>query len=689
MFKIDYSIWLNGKQYSSAYPREGTANSNVFSLKGKNDNGKTTLLKIVAEAFGASERDNNTISNHLKRDISDIADKENKLNYDLTLSYPDGSTTVNVSFDSKEHRYKINGSPVGKTEFLRQYAVLFEVREKMSDKLDRHMKDVENRFDKYLNYIKIYEGRLRELFEKVSNYERSEESLKRAKTSIKNIEDKLSNYGELKKLYHESYVKARKEYINYIFEKKTLEFQGLEGQINGLKKRIQQAKKAEIPDSTGTKALLDKSNSLRDNVWDSKLLFQHLSNQELKKDFNDLSNNLKCLSNPQSLTFEYLSSISTFFQRVQDYIKEEGKGDTSSDRYKEGQELSFLKSLLEIVKKYSNTDLELPGSGKKLIELLSPLESRYKELRLLLGQFEILDALDKKCRALISEIGEVAVELKKYMDRDKQNDETSDGENIDELNKLFKINDKKRDEVSKELTMIDDEYNNILPDEKQGFRLDPGVVEDYNKSKKNYEDTVGEIKEAELQLEIQKQYEQKFKDIKRPNTRLTSQDIISLSEDVEKLKSKFSKYTSKLRDINLSKLEQGEQLDKDDSDFFSKIGSYLANVVEVMYHEHKMLKIKQIDFQKRLYVLEDGTTIKMSTVGSGHSSLNAITSRMKNNFPDKKKILLIDEITDMDPGVKSFLINEVKNQILSGESVLALLTEWDYSSVENELVPIT
>lgn len=688
MFKINYSIWLNGKQYSSAYPKEGAANSNIFSLKGKNDNGKTTLLKIVAEAFGASERDNNTISNHLKRDISDIADEENKLNYDLTLSYPDESITVNISYDSKEHRYKINGNPVGKTEFLRQYAVLFEVREKMSDKLDRHMKDVENRFDQYLSYIKIYESKLGELFEKVSGYERSEESLKKARTAIKNIEDKLSNYGKLKELYHESYIKAKKEYINYIFEKKTSEFHQLEEQIKGIKKRIQQAKKAERPDSTMNKALLDKSNSLRDNISDSNLLFHRLNNQELKKDFSDLSNNLKCLSDPQCLTFEYLSSISNFFQRVQDYVKEESKGDTSSDHYREERELSFLKSLLDIIKQYSNTDLELPGSGKKLIELLSPLESRYKELRLLLGQFEILDALDKKCRTLISEIGEVAVELKKYMDRDKQNDETSDGENIDELNKLFTITDKKRDEVSKELTSIEDEYNNILPDEKRGFRLDPGVVEDYNRSKKNYEDTLGEITEAKLQLEVQKQYEQKFKDIKRPNTSLTSQDIIFLSKDVEKLKSKFSKYTSKLRDINLSKLEQGEQLSVDDSDFFSKIGSYLANVVEVIYHEHKMLKIKKIDFQKRLYVLEDGTAIKMSTVGSGHSSLNAITSRMKNNFPDKKKILLIDEITDMDPGVKSFLINEVKNQIFSGESILALLTEWDYSSVENELVPI-
>lgn len=690
MFKIGYSIWLNGKKYSSTYPKEAFYNGNIFSLKGKNDNGKTTLLKIVAEAFGASERDNNTISNHLKRDISDIAEEENKLNYDLTLSYPDGSgsTTVDISYNGKDHKYWINKTPVGKTEFLRQYAVLFEVREKMSDKLDRHMRDVENRFDQYLNYIKIYESKLGGLFEKVSNYERSDESLKRARISIKNIEENILNYEKLKDLYEQSYIRARKEYINYIFEKKSQEFHKLERQLTDITKRMQQAKSAERSHSMKGKALLEKSNSLRDTVTDSNLIFQRIDNIVLKNEYVGLSGNLKALSDPLSITYEYLSSISTFFQRVQAYVKQESKGDTSSDHYKEEQELSFLKSLLEIMREYSNTDLELPGSGKKLIELLSPLESRYNELRLLLGKFEVLDALDKKCREIISLIGLVVVELKKYLDKDKQEEDTSDGEDIEELSKSYRNIDKKLDELSKELSQIEDEYNNISTDEKRGFRLESGVVEDYNKSKKNYEGILSEIKNVENQLEVQRQYEKKFKDIKKPNTKLTSQDIISLNEKIVRLKGKFSNYTSKLKDLNLPKLEQGQQLDKNDLDFFSKIGIYLANVVEVIYHEHRMLKVKKIDFQNRLYVLEDGSTIKTSTVGSGHSSLNAITSRMKNNFSGKKKILLVDEITDMDPGVKNFLMNEVKRQISSGESVLALLTEWTYESVENELVPM-
>lgn len=688
MFKIDYSIWLNGKHYTSSYPNDGTPDGNVFSLKGRNDNGKTTLLKIVAEAFGASERENLTISNYLKRDISDIAVEENKLNYSLTLTYPDESTTVSIVYNGKEHRYKINERPVGKTEFMRQYAVLFEVREKMSDKLDRHMQDVENRFEQYLNYISIYESKLGTLFEKVSNYEKSEESLNKARNSIRNIEGNIKNYEKLKELYYQSYLGAKKEYINYIYEKKTLEFQKMEAHSNDIKKKIQQAKKSGRFSSKRGEKLLEESESLRDRITESKMTFQLLTNQELKNEFTELSKNLKRLSDLTSITYEYLSSLSNFFQRVQGFVKEESKANTSSGHYKDEQELSFLKSLLEIIKEYSNIDLELPGSGKKLIELLKPLEDRYRELRSLLGRSDDLNALDKRSGELISQIGRVSIKLKEYTDNDKQEAEVVEGEDLEELNRDLKITDKKLFELSKELSQIEDEYNGIPPDERRNFRLDPGVVDDYNKSKKDYEGIEYDIKEATTQLGVQRQYENKFKDIKKPRTHLTSQDIISLDGKIVNLKNKFSNYTSKIKDINLSKLEQGEVLEKPDSDLFSKIGTYLANVVEVIYHEHKMLKVKKIDFHNRLYVLEDGSTVKTSTVGSGHSSLNAITSRMKNNFSGRKKILLIDEITDMDPGVKSFLIDEVKKQISSGESVLALLTEWNYESVENKLIPI-
>lgn len=689
MFKIEYSIWLNGNKYSSTYPNKPDVDGNIFSLKGKNDNGKTTLLKIVAEAFGASEKDNKTISDRLKMDIADLANERNNLNYNLTLKYPDQSTTVNIVYDGKEHQYKVNEKPVGKTEFLRHYAVLFEVREDMFDKLNRHMRDVENRFDQYLSFIKIYESQLGALFEKVKNYENSEESLARARTSIKNLNENLSNYTTLGDMYSQTLQRARKEYINYMYQKNELEFRNTEDRLKEIGKKRQEASKSGNTNYNGAETLLKKSNDLRDEIVNSKLLFQGLNNQELLANFTEINKNLKKLSNLDQLSFEYLSSITEFFNKAMKFVEEQKKVGISSDKYKEEQELNFLTKLIEVVREFSGTDLELPGSGKKLIDLLSPLEVRRRELSTLLHQSEALDAIYRRSNEIIKSIGKVTVELKKYLDGSKLNEEpVSEKVNLDELNEAYKTTKLRLDQVSKELDQMEDEYNGIPPDEKRDFRIDSSVVDDYKKAKEDYDDLIKKIDETKRTLEVQKQYEMRFNNIQKPNTDLTSQDIISLNEKVVRLKNKFSIYTTKLKDINLSKLQSGDISNQSDSEFFSEIGTYLANVVEVVFHEHRMLRVKQIDFQNGLYLLEDGTTIKINTIGSGHASLNAIVARMKNNFPDRKKILLIDEITDMDPGVKDFLITEVKKQIASGESVLALLTEWDFKSSENELVPI-
>jgi ABC-type transport system involved in cytochrome c biogenesis ATPase subunit len=690
MFNIEYSVWLNGNKYFSKYPNKPEIYGNIFSLKGKNDGGKTTLLKIVAHAFGASEKDNKTISDRLKMDISDLADERNKLNYNLALRYPDKSTTVNIVYDGKEHKYSVNGKPVGKTEFLRQYAVLFEVRENVFDKLNRHMRDVENRFDQYLNYIRIYEGQLRTLYEKIKTYEESKDSLAKTRKSIETLEIRLLEYTKLKNMYDQLVKSARKEYINYVYQSKYLEFQTCELQLKEIKKKMKQTSESDKAISSLAQKLLEKSNELRDEIMKSQLIFQGLNNQELKIEFTEINKNLKILSSLNQLTFDNLSSIAKYFNKVIEFVGEQRKEDISSDKYKEKQELDFLKKLIEIVREFSGTNLELPGSGKKLIDLLEPLENRYKELLKSLNQSDVLEAIYRKSNEIIALIGKVTIELKTYLDNIKQGEgQKFEKVDLDKLEKERKANEERRDKLSKELTDLEDEYKDISPDQKKNFRLDESVVNDYNKANGDYDDTIKKIEETKKNLEVQKQLEIRFRNIQKPKTDFTLLDIISLNEKVNKLKNKFSLYTTKLRDIDLSKLQSIGVTDNSDLEFFSKIGTYLANVVEVVFHEHKMLRVKKIDFQKGAYLLEDGSTLKVNTIGSGHTSLNAIVGRMKNTFPDKKKILLIDEITDMDPAVRALLIKEVKKQIESGESVLALLTEWDYNLTENELVSIT
>ena len=676
MFRIEYRIWLNGKQYSSKYPGEGLLDGNMFSVLGKNDNGKTTLLKIVAEAFGALEEDNNIIPDSLEPDIRELFDPDNKLNYNITFTYPDNSRTVNVQFNGNDHRYKINDNPVGKTEFIDQFAVLFEVREKISDKMERHLADIKGRFEDYLTYVKRYETNLRDLYTRVNTYEKQKDLQKSAETSVDKLQLELKKRMSLKDAYDKSYRELRKEYVNYIYNVKSAELEETERKILELEKKLKQADRAKRNISPTEKKLLEICNNLRDNIYESKMLFNLLNDLELKNQFNELLKNLSGLSNLTDLSDEYLYKISSYFDRVRNYLNDQVDADIPDEKYKERQEISFLTKLLQIFREFSTADLELPGLGKKLIDLLSPLENRYNELKKHVGMQETMEAIEKKCVEFIQTIGKITVELKIYRSNMGKEKILIDNTNLDELNKEKVKAERNRDEIDRTLSKIEEEYIEIPDSEKNGFRKYSGIEEEFQQAKERCDALEKEIKNTEVQLEAQKLNAQNYKDINAPKTKLMSQDIISINNKVSKLESKFISYTGRLKDISLAKLENGGVTNEEDLIFFSKIGEYFAKVVGEIYHEHKSMRVNKIDFQKRLYIMEDGSTIKISTIGSGHSSLNAISAKMKLNFPRKKKILLIDEITDMDTDVRNLLMEEIRKQILSGESVLALLTGW-------------
>jgi len=77
-------------------------------------------------------------------------------------------------------------------------------------------------------------------------------------------------------------------------------------------------------------------------------------------------------------------------------------------------------------------------------------------------------------------------------------------------------------------------------------------------------------------------------------------------------------------------------------------------------------------------------------MGTGHTALNSILSRIKQNFGGKKKIILVDEIGHMDEGNIGILVDEIKDQIKKGETIFALITIADsrVSEITWEPIPV-
>ena len=75
-------------------------------------------------------------------------------------------------------------------------------------------------------------------------------------------------------------------------------------------------------------------------------------------------------------------------------------------------------------------------------------------------------------------------------------------------------------------------------------------------------------------------------------------------------------------------------------------------------------------------------------IGTGHTALNSLLARVRQDCGNKKKVLLFDEIGDMDKESIQKLLNEIKNGVKRGEILFALLSQRDDSFVDPIAVPV-
>ena len=122
-----------------------------------------------------------------------------------------------------------------------------------------------------------------------------------------------------------------------------------------------------------------------------------------------------------------------------------------------------------------------------------------------------------------------------------------------------------------------------------------------------------------------------------------------------------------------------EEINEESNKFYNLLGEYFANIVKGVYFENKSWDVKSINLVKKCYIIEKRNPILFLDIGTGHTALNALMSKLKQNYGEKKKILLFDEIGDMDENNINRLIKEIREQINQGHVLFALLSQADNS----------
>ena len=689
-FKLNYTWNYRDESYTSSYPSEVDQNNSIFKICGKNEKGKTTILKMLAFAFGTPDEDAGNINEEIKDEISDLVDSEATLSFYFLIENNDRTLTLECNYANGERLFRINGVGVGETEVSDKFIVLFDVPEPLQDKLKNSIKNVRSRFKRYADLIDLYNTRLEKLHEQLTDYNKAEESKKNILTAISNIEGNLSTYKKIEKDLLNSERVVKTQYVLFQYYKLNDEFIYAESRLKEITNLIKKYEKNGKRVSTYAKILLEEGNQLRDIIYSTKEIFIKEIAEDQRGAFDKVLKEITALSNLDKLNRDVLKTIYTFYSHQLKTAENSRSSNVSNKNYKLKQELELVKRLLSVIRDYINIDTEIPGSGKKVAELLIPLQQRESELSNLLGNEESLNFFILQCEGIISKIGEVELALKKFEDHKKEKPEDESEIDIESLNKEKKKLDDQMDQLSKGLGNLEDEFNSIPENEKKSFRPDPEIIRKYTEIISNKTDISKKIGDAEVNLHVQKEALKRFKEISRPLGEMTLNQINEESIIISNLKRKLTIYLNELQNIDLRKMQLNFSDPGEGSELYSKIGEYLASVVEYIYHNKQPYKIKNIDFVDREYILADGSgAIKFTRLGRGTRALNALLVKLRQDFHGRKKIILIDEIGDMDLENQKYLLDELKTQVKSGEALLALLTERDDSSDVVRAVPVS
>ena len=632
-----------------------------------------TSLLFITFAFGALDQGNNLLGESTKRKLSSILDEKVKLSYEIKISEPRNSLSLLLTSDGKRQRFVINNKDVGKSEILDKFIVMFETPEPILNKLKNAVAYVNEQFNLYLGYSKNFSKNLLALYDKLEYFQDGEKIQTDAEKSIKNLESDLKTLYEVHKKQSDELGKLRNEKIVYDYLRFANKFDVCERRTIEINRLLKNFEGLGSGKSGRSSKILDLGNEIRDTIYQSKELFLGIQYKDFSIRFREVLKLIVNLSSEDKIDLNLISSIFSFFKDLTDDI-DQRSNKMSDENYKEREELNLLIQIMSIFSKYIHINPEIPGSGKKISEILSPMQDRISKLKTLDADNDITNLIGEKCLEIQSLLGKLTPEVKNIKLEPPEPDNNKQTHDIEGLKKEKEKLVKEMDTITIELSKIEEEYNDIPEEERDKSDLSGQSSIKYEEISSSLKEIKEQIAKKEIALTNQKAIISQHHNRKKPETSLDMDKIKLLQSRVSKIIENLESFGRKLKALNID-LAGVDMEDESYDDFYSKIGEYLASIVGFIYAKRKSVAIKKIDFLKNEYIpLDSSEPIKFNQIGEGFSALNSIRAKLNQDFGGKKKVLLVDEIGNMDKDNQQILIDEIREHLESGDVILALLT---------------
>ena len=710
---ISEEIFTPNSNFSNFIKNREGGDSRILVIKASNSSGKSFLLNSIAYAFKAMELPEDELSPTLRRSLNYLIDKEHqKINFEIDINDPDGFQIMSKFNHLDQNEITLTNKDgvsekIDSSVFSNRYKLLYDIPENPLDRIYKLLKSIKEFNGDILSSLDPLDLKIRDILKAIKD-ERNE-------VIIKKIQDRIEGNNVIKNKREESLnhlkekLKGLENYVNLIKLNKTTDTQARrEIEYKKIKKELQSLKPSTNEKNTevNKKKISILKKEIRDLhisgllVYCKEEVLENTFHDKFKNSFTKTDTNLfnYLFDNPEAIVDDLLvndiKSITKFLKGLESFknislakVFKELKLEYNEFDYKLVKDLknAFSKYQENSNKSEITTDL-FDENTDVIIGKLEIYENKLSVLEDLNGLQKDIDNTLSKLIGKIKKGFTFSKKLSKEITKNKKGNSSSFDKKLEKSKNIEESI--KRDELEI------DKLRNIL--ENNGIQL--ATLNDANSRGALLESLF--LKNIDHKGKEKEQIDKYKKEIKKVDLFLTTLNKTLLDDEVKfKIEDskKSSQYALNHREIQIfsnklsfftkymvqrnNLIKENGELKSDDSleykSYMKIIGEYVASLMgsKIIYQDSNV-DIAYIDYSSKTpyFVTPDNKRIAFSDFSGGQGSSNYLKAKLNIN-EERKFIVLIDEIANMDNKSLDMVIDRLKELDDNNKLLLAILVE--------------
>ena len=711
MITYSYSFSRDEKdKIVTLYPTYKSPFFNVANLKGESSTGKSTLMNMIALAFWGY--DDPKIQKSLRNRVKYIYDSEKiQLDFSIEMTSYDGSVLkshvikrgtgdgnksnvdIKVRFCDKGG----NERPIFKEEFRQKFSLIYDIPDNPTKRIDESLREIYNAQKKYSD--KVYN--LKKLAIDTQNDIHNSKDPGKIQIYIDKIaeQNRLKEKDELSLSTTSALIESlRKYYWASVLTENYQKLMDLDERIKGVKKQAR---------------IVNKANREQIAQYKTAVSNHTIKIGKLCESYNksvELLNKLKQYGEMDAILIDAWSRYnfnhdnlgididipSDFVQTANNLVYVLTQLCAKYDSQQDNQKYSLLKSIMNILKTYSNdSSKDITILDKTTDIIYSELETELKGIEEKVVSFRIYDDALKQVSTSLEHAKAVHQSYINLPEKPMSEETSETDEELMEqkLNLEEKIN-----ELLKQSSKYDVYRDNVV-DIMEQSEDDPLLFPYVNMSASMLNNSLMGLvnKETDLKNRIYgpNGYDEKIKYSQKILDELKSCKDHPLSRHikrVELLVKRLSEMQSDLgkkndilekiidRQNNLISPKQGSEEDR----YLKKVWSNLGKRFGHVRHMGQEYEITEVDIIKSRIITTTGKEFSVNDMGTGESQsaylLNILRSNQKTRI-----IAMFDESENMDYRLRQGILKKFKELYDGGNLILGLLAS-HYDGFNDEAI---